>query len=133
MSQIPTEILEQQIREVSASASASEQRLCSRCEKMEIWTQPFRIIDKLSDLEQRSPVCDFCLLRWRACKDLGIHTLPRAAFEKSGSHITVNGRYPPVLSLFQEPGMYTLTQSLSSLESVDRDTHKFLKQQPSKV
>lgn len=133
MSQIPAEILEQQIMEMCPSTSASKQRLCSRCQNLKVWGQVFRIMENISDLEERSHFCDFCLLRWKACKDLGIDIHPRVVFERSGSHITVNNMYPPILSIFQKPGMWTLTQSLSNLEFVEHDTHKCLKNQPSAV
>lgn len=118
MSQIPAEVLGQQVRDMSASASPSVNKLCSRCREMEVWIQSFRIVDRLVDLEQLSLACDFCRLRWNICKDLGIQTLPKVVFDRSGSHITVNGRYPPVLSIFQEPGMWNSARALWLHDSV---------------
>lgn len=96
---------------------------------MKVWAKSFRIEDTLLDLEQLSLECDFCLLRWNTCKDLGIQTFPKAVFDRSGSHITVNGRYPPVLSIFQEPGMWTSGRTLWLYKAVERDAHKCLKLQ----
>lgn len=127
MSQMPAEFLKQQARDMSAPMSPSVGRLCSRCKEMEVWTETFKIEDRLLDLEQLSSVCDFCLLRWDTCYDLGIHTLQEVVFERSGSHIMVNKRYPPVLSIFQEPGMWISTRSMINQRSVDRDAHKCLK------
>lgn len=111
VTQIPAETLEQQFREMPTPTSPSVARLCSRCSEMEVWTEPFRIVDRPLDLEQSCTVCDFCLVRWNICQHLGIHTVPNVVFDKSGSHITVNERYPPVLSIFQGPGMWTLSET----------------------
>lgn len=118
MSQIPAEVLEQQVRGVSAPASPKVTRLCSRCKEMEVWTLSFRVVDRLVDLEQLSLACDFCQMRWNICKDLGIQTLPKVVFDRLGSHVTVNGRYPPALSIFQEPGTWTSDRTLWLHESV---------------
>lgn len=117
---------------MSTRASPSGTRLCSRCKAMKVWGRSFRIEDRLSDLEQLSLVCDFCLLRWNTCKDLGIQALPnsKAVFDRSGSHFTVNGRYPPVLSIFQEPGTWTSSRTLWLHKAVERYAHKCAKQQP---
>lgn len=72
---------------------------------MDIWAQPFRIKEEWMDLERLCLMCDFCQVRWNICKDLDLHKISEIYFDRSGSTIKVNGRYPPVLSVFQEPGM----------------------------
>lgn len=110
MSNGPAEILALQALAVSYQASHAMENLCPKCIAMEVWAQPFRIEDKVLDLEKHSSMCDFCLVRWNICKELDLNMLPEVYFDRFGSSLKVNGMYPPVLSVFQEPGKYVKLQ-----------------------
>lgn len=71
---------------------------------MEVWAQHFKIEDTLSDLEQRSPSCDFCRMRWNVCKKLHIPDFSDIRFDRLGTMIRINERYPPVFNICREPG-----------------------------
>lgn len=73
---------------------------------MDVWAQPLRFQDRLSDLKQSSTGCDFCMVRWNVCKQLEHGSGSQISFNRLGSMISVNGTYPPVLSIFQEPGTW---------------------------
>lgn len=84
-------------------------KLCERCAKLQAWTHPFRVEDKLSDLEKQSAACAFCDMRWRVCEELHFQISSYVRFDRVGSTIRINGRYPPVFSVCREPGKYLTT------------------------
>lgn len=78
-------------------------KLCRDCENLQVSGLPFEIEDTLAHLEASSKGCSFCQMRRDACKQLvGPQDLFR--FKLVDSKIILNGRYPPVFSVFQEPG-----------------------------
>jgi serine/threonine protein kinase len=95
--------------------SATCNKLCNRCSKLNFWSSGFAIEDDVDALAKSAVNCDLCkLLRDASC---GTNS-PRSEkirFERTQSVITVTGNTFPVLSLIRSPGKPNLIQSRISL------------------
>lgn len=81
------------------------ERLCGTCSSFDVWEPRFHVDDRLEDLEASRNSCDFCRLRWEACRSLGKQGSKAVRFHREQSMLHLNESLLPVLSLCRSPGM----------------------------
>lgn len=77
---------------------------CAKCDGLKFSTPHFRIVDEWKDLEDSRHICDFCRMRWEICRHLDREEFHTLRFERDQSMLTLNGAYPPVLSIRRSLG-----------------------------
>ncbi|RTE84026.1 hypothetical protein BHE90_001452 [Fusarium euwallaceae] len=80
------------------------EHLCDSCKDLEFWATGFHIEDELSELKVRQENCQFCSMRWEACKYLEGYS-PSARFDRVDSVMKLNENDPPVFSICSGPGL----------------------------
>ncbi|KAI8651165.1 Protein kinase domain-containing protein [Fusarium keratoplasticum] len=80
------------------------EQLCDSCKDLDFWTTGFHIEDDLSELKVRQENCQFCSMRWEACKYLEGYS-PSARFDRIDSVMKLNESDPPVFSICSGPGL----------------------------
>lgn len=81
--------------------------LCDRCKNLNFWTGGFAIEYRVSDLQERSKICDFCRMLWGVCTMRGSTKGSNVRFERIESTLRLSGSQSlPVLSIIRSPGKW---------------------------
>ncbi|RTE79094.1 hypothetical protein BHE90_006400 [Fusarium euwallaceae] len=86
-----------------------DSKLCQRCNDLDFRESQFKIHDQVAQLGRSATDCQFCQLRWEACKHLDGQS-SRVVFERIGPVIKMNESDPPVFSLFKPKESATLSE-----------------------
>lgn len=78
--------------------------LCSRRNTMDIWRHDFYISDELSQLQEKSSLCDLCRLFYDFAIKSGIDNQSTIQYFRVGSSFKRDLNGPPVLSIVAGPG-----------------------------
>ncbi|KAK1826462.1 HET-domain-containing protein [Podospora conica] len=82
-------------------------RLCGTCAGFDVWEPRFHVDDRLEDLEASRRSCDFCHIRWKACRSLRRQGSKTVRFHREQSMLHLNESLLPVLSLCRSPDLDT--------------------------
>ncbi|KAM5341793.1 hypothetical protein ACJ41O_014824 [Fusarium nematophilum] len=80
------------------AALAATEKLCDGCRDLDILASGFHIEDELAVLKSRESTCQFCSMRWEACKHLDGDSAS-ARFDRVDSVMKLNESDPPVFSI----------------------------------
>ncbi|RSL62420.1 hypothetical protein CEP53_004786 [Fusarium sp. AF-6] len=90
-------------------ANVHESKFCQRCKDLDFRQSQFKIHDQVAQLGRSATDCQFCQLKWEACKHLDGQS-SRVVFERIGPVIKMNESDPPVFSLFKSKESATLRE-----------------------
>jgi len=80
-------------------------KLCTLCRSFNFWTGGFAIEYRMSDLQERSKICDFCRMLLRVYMMPGATKGANVRIERIQSTLCLSGSQSlPVLSIFRSPG-----------------------------
>ncbi|KAF2176066.1 hypothetical protein K469DRAFT_700459 [Zopfia rhizophila CBS 207.26] len=97
---VVAEIGPQALRPNEAKAA----NLCGRCRGLDFWAGGFAFEDRISDLEERSKICEFCKMLLGVCLESSAPKGPKVRFERHQSTLMMAGGDPlPALSIFRSP------------------------------
>lgn len=86
--------------------SSEAATLCDRCRSHNFWSGGFAFEDRVTDLEGRAKICEFCTMVHDICVKSSTQRVPKVRIERKQSTLMMAGGDPlPVLSIFRSPGM----------------------------
>jgi hypothetical protein len=108
-----------QIDWTSLRTSSRKERLCEKCQNLDLWLPGFKLCYEVPDLNNSQEKCDLCSLLHQSSANPGINHKGQVQFYRVESTFRTETGGPPVLSIYVDPGTRKISNLLISLNSTN--------------